>query len=118
MGSGAGEILLGDDLVVTLKYADGSLATISYANGGHGNTEKERIEVLGRGSSAIIVDFRSVTLDSRTTGLDKQDKGHSTEIAAFSDRLRTTLASAELPFASSRTALLASRLLSVRAHDL
>ncbi len=65
MGSARGESLLDDDLVVNLRYDDGSLATISYASGGHHSTEKERTEVLGRGRSATVVDFRQVVLDGR-----------------------------------------------------
>lgn len=53
---------LRDDLVVRLRFADDSLATISYSRGGHGGTEKERIEVLGPGGSrsVTIVDFAKV----------------------------------------------------------
>src|SRR3546814_6378230 len=47
-GSGVGESLLQEDVVVTVQYADGSIATVSYAENGHGATSKERLEILGR----------------------------------------------------------------------
>ena len=50
MGSGRGEGLLQEDLVVTVSYADGSIGTVTYAEGGHAATTKERLEILGRGS--------------------------------------------------------------------
>lgn len=89
MGSGRGELLLDDDLVVTLKYSDGSLANISYASGGDVSTEKERIEILGRGRSASIIDFRHVVFDGHVTKLGGQDKGHQAEIDAFRGEFRT-----------------------------
>lgn len=84
VGSGRGERLLSQDLVVTLRYPDGSLATISYATGGHASTEKERVEVLGGGHSALIVDFREVVFDGRPLSLPaRPGKGHGDELAAF-----------------------------------
>jgi hypothetical protein len=73
---------LAEDLVVTLRYADGSLATISYATGGHSSTEKERIEILGGGHSALIVDFRELVVDGRRVPVGS-GKGHAEELAAF-----------------------------------
>ncbi len=82
-GSGQGELLLANDLALLLRYPDGSLATIAYASGGSPDMEKERIEVLGRGRSATVVDFRSVILDGKKQALDGQDKGHRDEVVAF-----------------------------------
>src|SRR5205085_2613319 len=79
VGSGKGERLLAEDLVVTLRYADGSLATISYATGGHSSTEKERIEILGGGHSALIVDFRELVVDGRRVPVGS-GKGHAEEL--------------------------------------
>lgn len=76
-GSGIGEALLQEDLVVSLRYSDGSLATITYATGGHPRTSKERLEVLGRGRSVVIEDFRRTLLDDAESKAGGQDKGHS-----------------------------------------
>ena len=110
--SGGGpERLLDSDLVVSLRYADGSVATVSYASGGHPSTEKERIEVHGGGHSATILDFARVTLDGKEAGKGNFDKGHVAGVHAF----RAALAggeSASSAIASTRTTLDAAALLS------
>ena len=112
VGSGTGESLLAEDLVVTLGYQDGSAATISYASGGHPATAKERFEVLGRGHSGLIDDFRRLIIDERQVRKGSQDKGHLAELRHFRraissgtrddtmtvsglETMRTTLAAAE-----------------------
>ena len=110
--SGKGESLLAEDVIVALRYADGSLATINYASGGHPATAKERIEVLGRGRSATITDFRTVSLDGRETSFRSQDKGHRGEVAAFRDAMHGQVGVSLSGLSSSRTALLcAARML-------
>ena len=80
VGSGRGEPLLEQDLIVTLRYSDGSLAAISYSSGGNPSTPKERIEILGRGHSAVVDDFRAQQFSTeRAPGL--ADKGHVAELA-------------------------------------
>lgn len=83
VGSGPGESALAQDVAVSMGYADGSVAAVTYASGGHPSTEKERIEVLGRGRSAAVVDFRRVVLDGRAVGTKLDDKGHRAILAAF-----------------------------------
>lgn len=83
VGGGRGEALLRQDLALAIGFADGSVATITYATGGHHSTEKERVEVLGRGRTAVIVDFRELILDGKSTSLRPQDKGHDRQIAEF-----------------------------------
>ena len=112
MASGKAESLLSDDVVVALRYADGSLATITYASGGHPATEKERIEVLGRARSATITDFRTVSLDGRETSFRSQDKGHGAVVDAFRDAMHDQVDVSPSSLNTSRTALLcASRML-------
>jgi predicted dehydrogenase len=82
-GSSPEEALLADQLVVTMRYPNGSLATISYATSGHRSTDKERLDALGGGRSATIEDFRSVTLDGTAERSKTQDKGHVEQIRAF-----------------------------------
>jgi predicted dehydrogenase/threonine dehydrogenase-like Zn-dependent dehydrogenase len=81
--SGVDELLLNDDVIITLRYPDGSLATISYGSHGSPTTEKERIDVLGRGRSATLLDYVKVSLDGRTSSSRKRDKGHLDQIKAF-----------------------------------
>jgi hypothetical protein len=80
---GCGETLLRDNLIASLQYPDGSMASIAYLADGHPSLAKERIEILGRGHAAAIEDFSSWTLDGTETRLPGQDKGHRAEVAAF-----------------------------------
>jgi predicted dehydrogenase len=108
IGSGIGELLLDENVVVTLRYPDGSVATISYASGGHPSMEKERIDVLGRGRSGSIVDFRQLTLNGKTTSFRPQDKGHAAEVHAFASAIATGGNVTEPALASSRAVLAAA----------
>jgi hypothetical protein len=81
--SGAGEALLDQDVAVQLRYTDGSIASITYASGGHGSTAKERVEILGRGHSVLIDDFRRTQLDGAWSKAPGQDKGHEAELRVF-----------------------------------
>lgn len=71
------ELLLAEDLVLTVRYADDSLATILYTTGGTPGMAKERIEVLGGGRSALVDDFANVVVDGRQAHLDRPGKGHA-----------------------------------------
>lgn len=78
-----------DDVVVTLRMKNGSVATIAYVSGGDPAGPKERIELFGGGSTAAIEDFSrsaiSVGGTTRTFGgrFSRQDKGHRAELQAF-----------------------------------
>ncbi len=111
MGSGAPELGLSDDLVVTMRFADGSMATVTYASQGHVSTPKERIEVLGRGHTAVVDDFRSLAVDGGVERLRAKDKGHRGAVSAFHRMVATPEAaggSVGSALASTRTALLAA----------
>jgi polar amino acid transport system substrate-binding protein len=79
-----------DDVIVSLRMANGSMATVAYLIDGDRSAAKERIEVFGSGRSGTIDDFRR----ARVSGgrwravwhrgvLARQDKGHAAEMAAF-----------------------------------
>ena len=82
------EPLLAPDVVVNLSFADGSIASISYASGGHSGTAKERIEVLGRGHTVVVDDFRSVSSDGKEVWSGAQDKGHEAQLTAFREAVK------------------------------
>ncbi len=70
-----------DNIVATLKFANGTVGTITYMANGDKSASKERLEVFGGTSVAILEDFRRLELVrngqkkiSRTRW--KQDKGH------------------------------------------
>jgi predicted dehydrogenase/threonine dehydrogenase-like Zn-dependent dehydrogenase len=83
----AGEAQSGNDLALALRFDDGSLATITYASGGHGSTPKERVEILGGGHTLVIDDFRSLTFDGAVTWSGSQDKGHTALVTSFARAL-------------------------------
>jgi predicted dehydrogenase/threonine dehydrogenase-like Zn-dependent dehydrogenase len=86
-GSHRVEVALEDNLVLTVRYANGSVAVITYASGGHESTEKERLEVLGRGGTAIIEDFTRVTLNGKAVRDQLDGKGHDATAARFAELL-------------------------------
>jgi hypothetical protein len=79
--SGPG-VLAGDDVIVSLRFAGGSLAAIGYGSAAPG-AGKERIEVAAGPHRVVIDDFRSATADGRKLWRGRQDKGHRAQAAAF-----------------------------------
>jgi predicted dehydrogenase len=76
-----------DGTGVVLRFADGSVASITY-----GSTPpvagKERIEVLAGSHQVIIDDFRSILVNGRTLWKGRPDKGHRAHAAAFRQAVR------------------------------
>ncbi len=77
-----------DNVVLTLRYPNGSIAVVTYIAAGDKLLGKERVEVHGGGRSAVLDDFREVELsDGRSHRKEKarfsQDKGHAAECEAF-----------------------------------
>ena len=86
--------LLNDNLCLTLTFANGSIANITYTADGAKGMPKEHIEVFGGGRSAQIHDFKQVSLFSsdssnRILKLGVQDKGQKTMIDAWLQALKT-----------------------------
>ncbi len=80
-----------DNLVATIRWADGSLTTLTYTALGHADLPKERIEIFGDGSSVVIDDFKEMKLhgfEEKNVKLREQDKGHSRELIELSKFLR------------------------------
>ncbi len=78
----------GDNVLISLRFANGSEGTISYLANGDRSFSKERIEVFGGGSTAVLEDFRRLELvraGKKQTEHSRwrQDKGHQAEWAAF-----------------------------------
>jgi predicted dehydrogenase/threonine dehydrogenase-like Zn-dependent dehydrogenase len=81
-GGGDGRTVPGNDAVVSLRFADGSLATICYGSA-LATAGKEWIEVTSGAHRIVIDDFRSLKLDGKTLWRGRQDKGHRAAAAAF-----------------------------------
>lgn len=103
------DLLPADNVILTLRFADGSVGTILYCAHGGKAMPKEELQIMGRGRSAVIDNFASV----RLYGSGRQSKrcpgkGQDQEVAAFlaavrsgkpaiapSSQLATTLATFE-----------------------
>ena len=83
-----------DNVVVQLRFANGSVGTLHYLANGDKRVGKEQLEVFGGQAAAVLDDFRRVTLSrggrkQRLGGwLARPDKGHRAEMRAFLDALR------------------------------
>ena len=78
----------GDNVLISLLFANGSQGTVSYLANGDRSFSKERIEVFGGGSAAVLEDFRHMELvrgerKQIVRSRWRQDKGHRNEWAAF-----------------------------------
>jgi len=78
-----------DDVLTTLRMANGSMATVAYLIDGDRAAPKERIELFGGGRFGTIDDFRRARVSGagptvrHRTWLAIQDKGHAAEAKAF-----------------------------------
>ncbi len=81
-----------DNVAITLKMADGGIASISYAAGGDKGYPRERVEVFGGGAAGVIDNFRaaSYTHRGRTRRMKLRmgaDWGHASEVRALAKSL-------------------------------
>ena len=84
----------GADLHVSLRFADGSLGTVTYATGGDSRFPKETFDVSGGGRNARLDNFTRATVWRRDgkdvkRALGGQDKGQRAQLAAFVEAVRT-----------------------------
>jgi predicted dehydrogenase len=81
-----------DNFVATLKFGDGSVASLTYSSLGNRNAERERMEVFGQGTVAVLDDFKGLTIYKRsgqTVTLEHgPDKGHRSEFLELAKLLR------------------------------
>jgi predicted dehydrogenase len=75
-----------DRVFITVRHANGSVASISYQAGGDRSGPTERIEVFGGGRTAVMEGWDEIALWS-PEGSRRQrggrDKGHAAELDAF-----------------------------------
>jgi len=111
--------LLNDNVIVSLRFANGSIANITYCADGSKAMNKEYVEVFGGGRSATIDDFRNASFheaDNTTTRkLAAQDKGQPAMLAAWLAALKTgqTCFEYDALMASSITTILAVESLTI-----
>ena len=88
-------LILQDNVQVSLKFKDGSLASIIYTNEGSSKMAKEYIEVFSGGRSAVIDDFKELHLFNQKkerVKLSRQDKGQEAMMVAFLNSLASDAA--------------------------
>jgi polar amino acid transport system substrate-binding protein len=76
-----------DNVVVTIRFSDGSVGSLTYTGGGDRGLGRERVEAFADGWTATLDDFRVLQLfgngKKRQHKLFDQDLGHTKELAAF-----------------------------------
>jgi polar amino acid transport system substrate-binding protein len=101
---------------VQVSFADGSKGEILYLASGDASVPKERLEVFGRGRTAICDDFRKASFYQchrrHTQFLFRQDKGHRQELRCFLEAV-IHKAPAPIPYQS----LWATTLATFRARE-
>jgi predicted dehydrogenase/threonine dehydrogenase-like Zn-dependent dehydrogenase len=91
LGGQAVALGMRNNVTFTISFDDGSIGTVHYFVGGAGAVGKEYLEVHGGGKSAIMDNFKDVTLASggkSTTKSFNGDKGHSAEVLATVQAVR------------------------------
>ncbi len=83
-----------EEVQVSLRYADGSLATVTYLTDAHRRFPKETFDASSGGRTARLDNFKRATVWSGTHArvrrhLGSVDKGQSAEIKAFLESVRT-----------------------------
>ncbi len=101
-----------DNVVCSIRFANGSLGTITYFANGDKSCGKERIEVFGGGNAALLEDFRRLELvrsgkKQIFRSHFRADKGHRSEWQSF---IRAIKAGKEspIPFSETVTTMLAT----------
>ena len=87
-----------DNVVVTLKMANGAVGSITYVAGGNKAYPRERVEVFGGGAVGVVENFRSAIFVERKRQRRKRswagvDRGHRGEMEALLSALRERNAS-------------------------
>jgi predicted dehydrogenase/threonine dehydrogenase-like Zn-dependent dehydrogenase len=83
-----------DNVIISLRFANGSQGTISYLANGDRSYSKERVEVFGGGAVAVVEDFRRLDLvrhgrKQTVRSRFRRDKGHRAELEAFAAAVRS-----------------------------
>jgi len=102
----------GENVVLSVRFANGSLSTIDYLANGDKSFSKERVEVFGGGAVGILEDFRHLDLirhgkKQTVHARWRQDKGHRGEYEALANAIREGQA-APIPFDQIVAATLAT----------
>jgi predicted dehydrogenase/threonine dehydrogenase-like Zn-dependent dehydrogenase len=79
-----------DNVVITVKFANGSIGTLTYVSNGDTSMPKEKLEVFCGGLVGVIHDFRNVVIhnNGKETKTECTGKGHREEVNAFMNAIQ------------------------------
>lgn len=80
-----------DNCVITVKYADGSLATLTYCANGSTKYPKEFCQIFCDNNTYILNDYRQTQIfgiKEETFSTKTADKGHYNELLKFADAIK------------------------------
>jgi polar amino acid transport system substrate-binding protein len=90
-----------DNVIISIKFANGSVGTLTYVSNGDTSLPKERLEVFCGGIAFVIQDFRNLMIYSngKEAKIDCLGKGHREEVDAFMEAIQNS-SSDPIPFSS------------------
>ena len=100
ISAGNAGVVDANNIVCTLNYADGSVASLTYTTIGNSGFPKERIEVFMDGGATAIDDFRELIvtgLNAKGMKLPKIEKGQFEMLQEYSKLLTGQSKSRDLP---------------------
>jgi len=80
-----------DNFVASVKFDDGSIATLTYTAMGAKDYPKEQMDVFSDGRVFVLNDYKSLTVHgapAKGVTLPQQDKGQKAELEAFAGAVR------------------------------
>lgn len=81
-----------DNVMITLRFGDGSVGTVIYLANGDSGLSKERLEISCQGTTAVLDDFRFLEIykDRRRRVIKnrRQDKGHGEALRHFIEAVK------------------------------
>jgi polar amino acid transport system substrate-binding protein len=109
IGSENDRIKSDDNVLITIRFRNGSIGTITYVAEGDKALPKERVELFGGGKAGVIHDFRNgqVFQNNKAKTLKLEGKGHRQEVEAFLNAAKTG-GESPIPFESIYYTTLAS----------
>jgi predicted dehydrogenase/threonine dehydrogenase-like Zn-dependent dehydrogenase len=90
IGSDSQQVKNADNVLITIRFQNGSVGTITYAAGGDKALPKERVEIFGGNKVGIIHDFRNGELfsNNKSKVIKLEGKGHKQEVEVFLSAIR------------------------------